>query len=70
MRMQNKCTGTHRHARVDASNTIEKMETNRNMGTSSCPSNGGTVERGSAGAEDAGIEEESKGCKQDTRDCS
>ena len=26
--------------------------TNRNMGTSSCPSNGGTVERGQAGVED------------------
>ena len=26
MRMQRKCTGTHRHARVDADNTIEKMK--------------------------------------------
>ena len=41
--------------------------TNRNMGTSSCLSNGGTVERGQAGVEDAGTEEEGKGCKEDTR---
>ena len=26
MRMRSKCTGAHRHARVDASNTIEKRE--------------------------------------------
>ena len=26
MRMQTKCTGTHRHARVDANNTSEKLE--------------------------------------------
>ena len=26
MRMQSKCTDTHRHARVDANNTIENME--------------------------------------------
>ena len=26
MRMRSKCTGTHRHARVDASNITEKME--------------------------------------------
>ena len=58
--MQSKCIGTHRHARVDA---------NRNMGTSSFPSNGGGVERGQGGV-DAGAEAESKGCKEDTRDCS
>ena len=34
------------------------------------PSNAGADERESAGAEDAGTEEESKGCKEDTRDCS
>ena len=26
MRVQTECTGTHRHARVDANNTIEKVE--------------------------------------------
>ena len=26
MRMRSRCTGTHQHARVDASNTIEKEE--------------------------------------------
>ena len=26
MRMQSECTGTHRHARDDANNTIEKMQ--------------------------------------------
>ena len=46
------------------------MGTNRNMGTSSCPSSGRTVERGPEGAEDAGTEEESRRCKEDTRDCS
>ena len=47
MRMQSKCTGTPRHVHVGVNNTSEKMEqTGRNMGTSSCPSNGGTVERG------------------------
>ena len=29
MRMRSKCTGTHRHARVDASNTIDKKEQTR-----------------------------------------
>ena len=29
MRMRSKCTGTHRHDRVDASNTIEKKEKTR-----------------------------------------
>ena len=45
VRLQSICTGTHRHARVDASNTIEKRGTSRNMGTSSYPSVGRTVER-------------------------
>ena len=35
---------------------------------SSCPSNGGTAERETAGAEDPGTEEDSKGCKEDTLD--
>ena len=47
----------HRHARVNANNTIERR-TNRNMGTSSCPNNGGKVEKGLVGAEDAGTEAE------------
>ena len=42
--------------------------TSRNMGTLSCPSNGGRSGGESAGAEDAGTEEEGKGCKEDTRD--
>ena len=61
------CAGAHWHARVDAN---REHGPNRNMGTSGCPSNGGTDERGSPGVEDAGAEEESKGCKEDTRDCS
>ena len=44
--------------------------TNRNMGTSSCSSHGGTAERESAGPEDGRTEEESKGCKEDSRECS
>ena len=67
LRMRSKCTGTHRHTRVHASNTFEKV---KRTGSSSCPRNGGTAETESAGPEDAGTEEESKGCKQDTRDCS
>ena len=50
MRIRSGCTGTHRCARVDASNTIEKRE-----GTPSCPSRG-AVERGSTVAENAGEE--------------
>ena len=50
LRIRSKCTGTHRHARVDASNTIEKGE---RTGCVKLPSNGGTVEKGQAGAEDA-----------------
>ena len=34
----------------------QEGRTNRNMGASSCPSNGGTVEKGAAGAEEAGAE--------------
>ena len=41
-------------ARIDTLNTIDTKGTNGNMGTLSCPSNGGTVERGRAGAQDAG----------------
>ena len=32
VRLRSKCTSTHRHARVNTNNTIEKGETNRNMG--------------------------------------
>ena len=56
--------------RVGGEQHKRETGTNRNMGTSSCPSNGGTVERGSAGVEDAGTEEEGKGCKEDMWDCS
>ena len=70
VRLQSKCAGTHRHARADAEQHNRDHGTNRNVGTSSCPSNGGTVQKGTAGVEDAGAEEESRRCKEDTRDCS
>ena len=62
----------HRHASTRSCRREQhsRERTNRNTGTSSCPSNGGTAERESARAEDAGTEEESRRRKDDTRDCS
>ena len=40
---------------------------NSGVQTSSCPSDGGTVDRGSAGVEDVRTEEESKVCKEVTK---
>ena len=42
-----------------------KEGTNGNVGARSRQSNGRTTEKGQAGAGDAGVEEESGGCKQD-----
>ena len=61
VRLQSKCTGTQRHARVDAEDTIGMKEQNGNMGAPSRQSNRGTTEKGQAGAGDAGTEEESGG---------
>ena len=61
MRMQSKFT--HRHARVGANNTREEME---HTGTW-VPQVARAMEEARQGIEDAGTEEESKGCKEDTR---
>ena len=70
MRMRRKCTGTHRHAHVDADNTSEKVEQT------------GTWVRKVARAMEEYLrgnqqelktreqKKESKGCKEDTRDSS
>ena len=62
-----KCT--HRHARVSANNTRGPME---QTGTwvHQVARAMNELERGQAGIEDAGTEEESKRCKEDTWDFS
>ena len=67
-RTRSKSAGTHRHARVDASNAIEKREQTgtRVRQVARGSSNGQAAEKGSAGAENAGTEEESRRCKEDT----
>ena len=64
-RMRSRCTGTHRHARVDASNIIEKGEQT------------GTCVRQVARAMEEQFREDQQElttreqkCKEDTRDCS
>ena len=65
MRMQSKCSGTHRHA-VLTRTTQSKRVTNR-TGVRQVAR---AMEEGPTGAEDTRTEEESEGCKEDTRDCS
>ena len=68
--LQSKGRSTRRDAQVNADFTFEKGETNRIIGSPSCSSNGGTVERGPAGAGDARTSEEGGRCEEDTQDCS
>ena len=68
--LRSKCTGTHRHARVNANHTIDERGTNRNMGASCCASNGGTVEkRTSRSCKTQEQKRKAEGCTEDTRDC-
>ena len=67
VRLPSKCTGTHRHARVNADNPTEKGEQTGVMGSPGRSSNGGTVERGSAGVGDAC--KEKKGEARDSATC-
>ena len=65
---EGKCT-EHASTRPVSMRLIEsfksdKRRTNRNMGSPNCSSNGGTVERGSAGAEDAGRQERQQRMRQ------
>ena len=45
VRLQSKCNGTHRHARVDAEDTIGRRGANGNVGAPSRQSNRGTTEK-------------------------
>ena len=53
VRLQSKNTGTHRHARVDAEDTIGRKEKTGVKGSPGRSSNGRTIERGSARVGDA-----------------
>ena len=64
VRLRSKCTGTHRHAQVNTNNAIEKEELNGNVGAPSRASNGGTIERGQAGAEMREQMGKNRGCKE------
>ena len=65
VRLRSTCTGTHRHARVDAEDTIGRKEQTGTWVRQAARAIEEQLKKGQAGAGDAGTEEESGGCKQD-----
>ena len=65
VRLQSKCNGTHPHARVDTEDTIGRREQTGTWVRQAARAVEELLEKGQAGAGDAGAQEESGGCKQD-----
>ena len=70
MRMQRKYTGKHRHARVGAINASEKVEQPGTWAREVPRTMEEQLREGRAGVVGVETEEDSKGCKEDARNCS